>query len=169
MFRMSCTALVVLFLAVPAFAQHAEFTRCAESPVHLEVMATKIMLKAFQVDDYETVEMLYDKLPLESKKKFLYEATEMATLDIEKAINEGNKNMTFADMIFVSRAATLGTTDDLNTACQIYMQAKGKQTQFLGRLTASLLEQQKPKVAQKEGKVEKNVLLEYQTPPHKRW
>ena len=154
MFRMPYIAIVSLFLAVPAIAQNP----AAEPPVCLEATAVKIMLKAFQVGDHDTVEMLFAKLPLESKKKFLHEATEAATVCIKKMITENDGDLAalpFADMQFAISLAMMQVgsgTHDTKQRAEIfqfmlemfgnYAVLKKEQTQLLGRLTASLLGQE---------------------------
>jgi len=149
MFRIPLIALVTLALAIPAFAQ--------SKPVDLETVAVNIMLKAFEFGDYNTVGTLFDKLPLESKKQFLHQATEIATVDVfQKVIKNGGDlaAVPFTDMRYMSMFAMLklGEIDgDLETKgkfgefasriLKAYANAKMEQTLLLGHLTASLLEE----------------------------
>ena len=61
------------FLAFALAAALAANAPANEPTADLEAIATKIMTKAFQNGDYETVEALFDKLSPENKKKFLHE------------------------------------------------------------------------------------------------
>ena len=151
MFRIPLTALLSFLIAVPAFAQSDA------PPVDLEAVAVKIMLKAFQVCDHDTVETLFDKLSVAGKKQFLYNATEMAMGDVLETVikNDGDlAALPFPDMMFMSMFAMLqiGKIEgDAKTRAEVgehasmilsaYMLAKKEQTQLLGRLTASLFEQ----------------------------
>ena len=149
MFRIPHIALITLALAVPASAQ--------SKPVDLEAVAVKIMLKAFEFGDYDTVETLFEGLTLESKKQFLHQATEIATVDVfQKVIKNGGDlaAVPFTDMRYMSMFAMLklGEIDgDLEIKgkfgefashiLEAYANAKTEQTQLLGRLTVSLIEQ----------------------------
>ena len=149
MFRIPHIALITLALAVPASAQ--------SKPVDLETVAVKIMLKAFEFGDYDTVETLFEKLPLESKKQFLHQAAEIATVNVRQAVIKSDGDLStlpFTDMMYMSMFAMLKIGEiggDLETRVNVgelanqifeaYAHAKTKQMQLLGRLTVSLIEQ----------------------------
>ena len=152
MFRMPLIALLSMLLAVPVLAQSAALS------VDLEAVAVKIMLKAFQVGDHDTVETLFDKLSLESKKQFLYKATEIATVDVLETVTKNGGDLAalpFPDMMYMSMFAMHKLSKiegDAQTRGEIggeyiglilsyYMSAKQEQTRLLGHLMASLLEQ----------------------------
>jgi hypothetical protein len=129
MHRIVLILLLTLLLALSAWSQTS-----AEPPADLETVAIKIMVKAFQVGDYETVETLFDNLSLENKVIFLRDAVEM-TVTTDKE-DKG----TLVETTFMQ--AVGAAPDDISVALATYLTAKARQTQLLGRLTASLLTQQ---------------------------
>jgi len=142
MFRIPLIALVSLALAAPAFAQSVV------SPVKLEDTAVKIMLKAFQVGDYDTVEMLFDKLPLESKEQFLHQATEIVVVSWTNVVEKKTEQLTAADMMLFGFCLLLTPVIQENIDMEMrgaffptfmavlgdYVDGKQEQTQLLGHL-----------------------------------
>ena len=79
MYRISLIAFVPFFLSAVLVAQEpAAEPLPAEPPSDLENIAVYVMYSAFQANDFETVETLFDKLSLENKKKFLLGASPAA-------------------------------------------------------------------------------------------
>jgi hypothetical protein len=143
MYRISFIVLASLVLAVPSLAQNAAKPLSTIEQT-LESVAVKIMVKAFQVGDYNTVETLFDHLSLENKTKFLGDVVEMTITDRAK-LEDSNVKCVFLDTVFslaISEAATNATAEMFGA----YMAEKACQTQLLGRLTVSLMAQ-KPKSA----------------------
>ena len=142
MYRTSLLVLISLLLAVPAFAQTP-----AEPSVDLEAVAVKIMVKAFQFGDYETIETLFEKLSLENKIKFLQDVAELAIIlrsEIDNAVTKEGYPIrsTVVDSLFLV-LVTVESIDktSFTNLCAEYQAEKVRQTELLGRLTASLLEQ----------------------------
>ena len=149
MCRIPLIALVSLALAVPAFAQ--------SKPVDLGAVTVKIMLKAFQVGDYATVETLFAKLPLESKEQFLHQATEILMIDGTALSSEMNSTTTLLDTFFgyvsvmmleIVQSLDMEKQEEvkeivrwIHADLMAYKEDKTTQIQLLGRLTASLLEE----------------------------
>ena len=116
----------------------------------LEETAVKIMRKAFRIGDYETVEMLFEKLSLENKVKFLCEATEIADVfvsimvDMDAKVLEATKATVDSAFLLIGYVLSQeNKVEEIALAFENYVQEKSRQTQLLGRLTASLLEQPK--------------------------
>ena len=134
---------ISLLLAIALTAK----VHATEPTVDLQTTAVKIMLKAFQVGDYETVETLFDKLTRENKEKFLHEATEMAdfVLKLMVDIDPDEAAKTILDNVFLFSFNTLaeqGEVDEIYEMFGEYTDSKVEQTQLLGRLAVSLLTQQ---------------------------
>ena len=155
MYRKPLLALLPLVLAVPALA--LETHSAAGPPVHLETVAVKIMFKAFEFGDYDTVETLFEKLPLENKKQFLHKAAETATVNVFDVVTKSGGDLAavpFIDMKYMFMFAMLQIEEikgEVETRVKVgefasqiletYANAKTEQTQLLGHLTASLLEE----------------------------
>ena len=139
MYRMS----FVLFLSLLLSAVPVTKAQAADPPIDLEMLAVEIMVKAFCVHDYETVELLFDKLSLENKKKFLQETAEVTITDFETPTNG-----TLADMMYFGILQMFISSDSEKHIAWSFsvfsslIELKRQQTQLLGRLAASLFEQQ---------------------------
>jgi hypothetical protein len=125
MYRASLVAIASLFLSAALVAQEAQS--------ELDTVAVQIMVKAYQVADYDTVETLFHKLSLENKKQFLKEAIETTESML------GEMPSTTMDAIFYSLISAAGT-DQTPAVLGQYVEQKRYQTQLLGRLTLSLFE-----------------------------
>ena len=132
----------VLFASLLLSAMLATKVQAADPPVDLETLAVKIMVKAFYVNDYETVELLFDKLSLENKKEFLQEAVEMTVIDLENLTGGTLVDTMYLGMIRLFSEIIDKSGGPYCTTFSSFIELKGKQTQLLGRLTASLFERQ---------------------------
>ena len=163
MHRVSFIVLSSLFLVAALAAKASD----AETSVDLDATALKITNLAFRFGDYATVEMLFDKLSPENKKKFLQEATEVATIQYTAGLSEDVDRSTLpfieaktAGLLEI--AGNLGAVDRIPVLLEQYVEDKTLQTQLLGRLMASLLEQ--PKIAAKSA-VETGAVAPYPPSP----
>ena len=143
MFRTTLLAFLTLFLSITLIAQ--------EPTGELEATVVQIMIQAYQVGDYDTVETLFDKISPDSKKNFLQKAVAMSEVVIGRDTNVIPG--TFLDMSFLApMLVTLNETNakEMSESLERWATERSKQTQLLGRLTLSLFEQSaraKPQVA----------------------
>jgi len=133
MYRISLIAITSLFLSAALTAE--------EPNVDMEAIATPVMIQAFQVADYDTVEALFDKLSLESKKKFLQEAVAMSEVVLGRDTDKAPQ--TALDVAFMAHAIAYSSETKPEAVSKMFGQwapQKQKQTQLLGRLVMSLFE-----------------------------
>ena len=124
----------------------------SEPKLDLEKIAVNIMTKAFQVADYDTVEVLFGKLSVENKKTFLQEAVGMTMMMSD--MSETSMPRTLMDTAFF--ALMMNEPAKQHETIERWSAQKSKQTQLLGRLTLSLFEQaavEKPQVAKEEKRI----------------
>jgi len=136
--RISFIAFSSLFLAAVLAAK----APAAEPAADLETtaLAVQIMMQAFRAGDYETVETLFGKLPLENKKQFLKEALEFS--DISNC-PEGIVENTIMDSKWCGAIVLHEKPDHIPVIIELfdnYASEKTAQTQLLGRLAASLFD-----------------------------
>ena len=140
MSRITCLALS-FFLSAVLVAQEP----VTEPPGELEAIAVNVMLTAYQVADYNTVETLFDKLSIDNKKKFLQKAIAMSAAIFGRDLREGELPQTFLDLGFTVIANTSREPkpkmEDMPEMFERWAVQKSEQTQLLGRLTLSLFEQ----------------------------
>ena len=133
MYRAFSVAVLFLFLS-------AVFVNKAPA-ADLEEIAVNIMVKAFQVADYDTVETLFGKLSLEGKKFFLEQAGEMILIEVPAGEwKEMPQTFTLLDMAFVVSVSNVSPKETAE-GLERWAKQKRVQTQLLGRLTLSLFEQ----------------------------
>jgi hypothetical protein len=141
MFRIPLIAFASLFLAVALVAK----APAAEPTTDLEALTLEIMVSAYQVADYDSVETLFGKLSPENKKKFLQEAVAMSKVIFGRDLREGEMPQTALDLIHLLAVNTnTNPKPKMEEMPAIHMQwaeTKQQQTQLLARLTLSLFEQ----------------------------
>jgi hypothetical protein len=142
----------VLFLSLLLSAVPVTKAQAADPPIDLEMLAVEIMVKAFQVNDYETVELLFDKLSLENKKKFLQEAVEMIVTDFESPIDGTLVDVMYYGLLQLFSEIIDESGEPYCTTFSSFIDLKGQQTQLLGRLTASLFERQEQQTRARAGR-----------------
>ena len=129
MYRTSLIAITSLFLSVALVAE--------EPTVDLEEIAVNVMTTAFQVADYDTVEVLFGKLSTENKKKFLLEAVGMTMMMSD--MSETSMPRIFMDTAFFS--LMMNEPAKQHETIERWAAQKSKQTQLFGRLTLLLFEE----------------------------
>jgi len=78
MYRISIIAIASLFISAVLVAKAPAAEPLSVEPPNLETVMFRVMVAAFSVNDYETIETLFDKLSPEDKKRFLFGAATMA-------------------------------------------------------------------------------------------
>jgi hypothetical protein len=134
-YRTSLIAIASLFISAVLVAK----APATEPPAKLEAITVNVILMAYHVADYDTVETLFGKLSLESKKQFLLVATGGASTNLNEMMGD-TAGHTLPE-IMLTATAQAQTLKEMPQVLEQWAEQKRKQTQLLGRLTLSLFEQ----------------------------